>query len=40
MEARDPIETDASDEPYKKALRLEYFTLAYNVAEAAASATL
>ncbi|HOO53522.1 MAG TPA: cation transporter [Methanothrix sp.] len=37
MEARDPIETDASDEPYKKALRLEYFTLAYNVAEAAAS---
>jgi cation diffusion facilitator family transporter len=30
-------ETDAMDEPYKKALRLEYFTLAYNVAEAAAS---
>jgi cation diffusion facilitator family transporter len=30
-------ETDAMDEPYKKALRLEYFTLAYNVAEAAVS---
>lgn len=37
MEATDPIETDAPDEPYKKALRLEYFTLAYNLAEAAAS---
>jgi len=37
MEARDTIETDAPDEPYKKALRLEYFTLAYNIAEAAAS---
>ena len=37
MEARDTIETDAPDEPYRKALRLEYFTLAYNIAEAAAS---
>jgi cation diffusion facilitator family transporter len=37
MEARDTIETDAPDEPYKRALRLEYFTLAYNVAEAAVS---
>ncbi len=37
VKATDPIETDAPDEPYRKALRLEYFTLAYNVAEAAAS---
>jgi divalent metal cation (Fe/Co/Zn/Cd) transporter len=37
MEARDTIETDAPDEPYKRALRLEYFMVAYNVAEAAAS---
>jgi divalent metal cation (Fe/Co/Zn/Cd) transporter len=37
MEARDMIETDAPDEPYRKALLLEYFSLAYNVAEAAAS---
>ncbi len=37
MEARDAIETDAPDEPYRKALRLEYFTVAYNIAEAAAS---
>ncbi len=37
MEARDTIERDAPDEPYTKALRLEYFTLAYNVAEAIAS---
>ncbi len=37
MEARDTIEPDALDEPYRKALRLEYFTLAYNIAEAGAS---
>jgi divalent metal cation (Fe/Co/Zn/Cd) transporter len=37
MEARDTIEKDASEEYYKKALRLERFTVAYNVAEAAAS---
>jgi len=30
-------ETDAMDEHYKRALRLEYFTVAYNVAEAVAS---
>jgi divalent metal cation (Fe/Co/Zn/Cd) transporter len=37
VEAADTIEMDASEEHYTKALRLEYFTVAYNVAEAAAS---
>jgi len=37
VEAADTIETDALDAPYKKALRLEYFTVIYNIAEAAAS---
>lgn len=37
MEKVDTIETQNMDEPYTKALRLEYFTVAYNVAEAAAS---
>ncbi|HRW83280.1 MAG TPA: cation transporter [Methanothrix sp.] len=35
--ASDMVETDASKDPYKRALRLEYFNLAYNVAEAIAS---
>lgn len=37
MEKVDTIETEKVDESYKKALRLEYFTVIYNIAEAAAS---
>jgi divalent metal cation (Fe/Co/Zn/Cd) transporter len=37
VKASDTIETDDLDEPYRRALQLEYFSVIYNVAEAAAS---
>jgi len=37
VKASDAIETDASEVLYKRALQLEYFSVIYNVAEAAAS---
>lgn len=37
VKVKGTVETNDSEESYRKALRLEYFTLAYNIAEAVTS---
>ena len=37
VKAKGTVDTNDSDESYRKPLRLEYFTLAYNIAEAVAA---